>query len=532
MDKLTLKRAVQRLVGEAETEQALDMMLSFFAKEPAYLNLYNKTLQAKALFNRTEKDENQGVIAADAAKINYNQVTRQILDILQTLDKEDKISYKATGPSNQRMQRNILIGIALLAILGVIGIMLYRTDAFGSNGLPNIEPIPPGQVCPDFPLDSNLNVLVLPFKDLNGNTETGLNTRVAKLIELRLDDFKSQYGVNFDLAVKTDLLLEDFPTQISDAETIAEACDAELIIWGTSEKTPDDDEIIITRYKFLNAERLSLHKLVLTTDTDIDTITTQSSIVTNGQLTESIEETLQYIFGIIAHESGNAQAVIAAYRNLILEGDSTAAFTREVLLTDAYILADSSLMALKQTERINKMHPEYFWAQNNKGIMAFRQKEYDESYQRLAVAEQLSKSPNSDILEGKSIALTHANNPDNFPMGERMIMPPSLTDSGLEKKDLTRKSIEAEEPEKTVPDGDNWRKLLQSEEGLIKLIKSNPRNVYLWKRITTLYQTDPNKDFDSSFEELAKLAASLDVADCFYQTPLGEWWKLKRAENI
>ena len=43
MTKQEFKTEVRKLIGEAETEQALDLMLEFFGKNSAYLNLYNQT---------------------------------------------------------------------------------------------------------------------------------------------------------------------------------------------------------------------------------------------------------------------------------------------------------------------------------------------------------------------------------------------------------------------------------------------------------------------------------------------------------
>ncbi len=525
MEKSTFKKEVQRLIGEAETEQALNLMLSFFGKNPSYLNLYNTTLQAKSLLNRTEKDEKQGVISAETAKITYNQVTRQILDLLQMLDKE---THGAASPLKSNFRKRApLFGIALLAIIAVVSVVLYRTGAIYMPGGNNTNQ---GQVdgpsCPEFSLDTNLNVLVLPFKDLKGTTEKPLNNRLARLIELRLDEFKRRYNVNFDLGVQDDLTLDLFPTQINQAEDIARNCQAQLIIWGTTEKISEEQEIIITRYRFLNTERIKLHKLVLISDTDIDTVTTQSSIITNGSLTENIEKTLKYIFGILAHETGNPDAVIASLSNLELSSDS-ASFTRDVLLTDAYIVKNDEKMVKEKTEKLNTTHPQYLWAQNNKGVIAYREGDFDEAYQRFVVAEHLSDSTNRPQIErGKSMALKRTMGIAPQPSRpERTDTTKKTESSGTESP---RKKISGGKQEEEQPANTGQLSIAELKE----LLKRKPRYVAAWKRLTTRVGQLPANEQQKEFEAIARFAKELGVSDLYYNSsPIAQWYKLLKENN-
>lgn len=529
MEKSTFKKEVQRLIGEAETEQALNLMLSFFGKNPSYLNLYNTTLQAKSLLNRTEKDEKQGVISVETAKITYNQVTRQILDLLQMLDKETH--GEASPLTSNFRKRAPLFGIALLAILAVVGVVLYRTGAISIPGASNtnqgqVDGPANGPSCPEFPLDTNLNVLVLPFKDLKGTKEKPLNNRLARLIELRLDEFKRRYSVNFDLGVQDDLTLDLFPTQISQAEAIARNCQAQLIIWGTTEKISEEQEIIITRYSFLNTERIKLHKLILISDTDIDTVTTQSSIITNGSLTENIEKTLKYIFGILAHETGNPDAVIASLSDLELSSDS-ASFTRDVLLTDAYIVKNDEKMVKEKTEKLNSTHPQYLWAQNNKGVIAYREGDFDEAYQRFVVAEHLSDSSNRQPIErGKSMALKRTMGVAPQPSRPERSDTTKKTEAG--GTESPRKKIGGGKQEEEQPANTGQLSIAELKE----LLKRKPRYVAAWKRLTTRVSQLPTDEQQKEFEKIASLAKELGVSDLYYSSsPIAQWYKLLKENN-
>ncbi|MEL7118778.1 MAG: hypothetical protein AAFO07_05035 [Bacteroidota bacterium] len=391
MNKQEFKTEVRKLIGEAETEQALDLMLEFFGKNSAYLNLYNQTLQAKALFNRTENDENQGVIAPDDAKISYNQVNKQMITVLNLLDKEDDI--------NQPKRRTALYAFIAIAVMLVVALGLVVVRALGDSGENINSQIPDGEACPEYSSQDAFNVLVLPFRPRKGDTLT-----VERDVIDRLALFSSQQKLELGLGFKVIDNFDDgtYPVNHTDAEEIAKDCDAKLIIWGSTEQSEDGD-IIFTQYKFVDVEHFSVNQLVLTASATIDTISSQTSIVTNGLLTEDIEVTLQYLLGIIAHELGNEQAVIEALNGIALK-DSMAMHTRNLFLGEAYISESKNEEAIAIFTEALDIDPTDSIARQNRASLNFLSGQYTLAEQDLSIqAEQTPE--NSKVQIGHAITL-------------------------------------------------------------------------------------------------------------------------------
>lgn len=520
MNKLTFKKQVQELVGEAETEKALDLMLDFLGKQSAYLNLYNQTLQAKALYNKTKRDESQGVIASDDAKVNYNQVNKQILAILSSLDKEEESGPGASGS----LQRNLLIGLILAIALSVGGYLIYRVQTQSNTN--NDDDIVQGEACPDYNSpDSAFKVLILPFRvrqQTTGDT-TLIDMGIANDIEERLDVFRIKHKINLGFGVKKEI--GEYPNTTREAEEVARLCAANLIIWGAREQN-----FITTRYKFLNIEQFSLKQLVLTADSKIDTITSQTSIVTDGQLTEGIEETLQYIFGIIAHETGNQDAAIASLQNLELR-DSNMSLNKDMFLADAFLQKGATEDAKKKYDEVLEKKQDYWLARQNRAALNFQKKDYVKAAQDFTIQRSTSDSTRIEVTIGEGISLLRAGNLQEAKDKLNKIAQVDtsfrrLVDSitvkleeqeGKRKPDLDDPNVRPKSPEtESLPS----TKL--TEEELLRRIQQNPENEDNWGKL--LYKLYEKKDMQG-IRRLAQKAKELGVEDNFYEHPVAQLLK-------
>jgi tetratricopeptide (TPR) repeat protein len=521
MDKPTFIKQVQELVGEAETEKALDLMLEHLGKEASYINLYNQTLQAKSLFNKTEKDEAQGVISNKDAKINYNQVTKQILQILGDLNKEEK-----AGPGGKGSSRRVtILSLALILLLSAVGYVIYKVR-FQNTGGETIQ----GESCPDYKSsDSAFKVLILPFRQrVASEGTTPLDLGIAEDIEERLDVFKVKYKVNIGLGVKEEVT--EYPNTSQEADKLAKACAANLVIWGAREQVTPTEDIITTRYKFIDIEQFSLKELVLASSSDIDTISSQTSIVTDGQLTEAIEKTLQYIFGIIAHETGHQDVAIANLSTLELE-DSDMNLTKDMFLADALLQSGDSKAAKQKYTEVLEKKPDYWLARNNRAAINFQEKEYFKAAQDFTIQAQEETVPNPRTIIGEGISLFKAGNQGEAleklekvaQMDTSLRQVLDTLQVQLKSESIKKKSILENSkirPKSPTADLDNLKeKRSFSEAELHQMIKKDPKKGEYWSEL--LIRLYEKKDLEG-IRQLAQKAKDMGVEEVFLDNPIAE----------
>jgi len=189
-------------------------------------------------------------------------------------------------------------------------------------------------------------------------------------IKGKLAELNDQAGINAGIEFYNIDVIKDkvrYPITTKEAERIARNCNAQLIIWGTTENEASGKNIVLTKYKFLN---IDLKKLLITSGTEVDTITSLSSIFTEGLLTEGIFSNMQLLFGVIANEMGKPEEAIAQLEN-IQPGDSAANVLVNMVLSDSHLATNHPEKALESVNKVLETHPAYPLALNNRAILNF-----------------------------------------------------------------------------------------------------------------------------------------------------------------
>ena len=117
MERQHLIKEVKRLTGRANLESALQLLDDFTLADAKYDELHDRVVQAKAQFSQLQKDQNAGVISFENAKLSLNQVTRQILGILDELEAEDK------PVPQKRTRKNLIFLLSASVLMVVLGSM-------------------------------------------------------------------------------------------------------------------------------------------------------------------------------------------------------------------------------------------------------------------------------------------------------------------------------------------------------------------------------------------------------------------------
>lgn len=430
MDKAQLISEVKILLGNAETENALSRLIEFLQGSPEYRQLYDLALQASAQFRKIQRDEIQGLVSAEQSKLGYNQVTRQAFQIAEWLQEGNlrpEASFAEARPRRWPLAAGI---IALFLLLAGGGYWWFRSQ--------QVDPEEPqaASCLVEFSPSSPFNILLVPFLALNDN-----KLRPHITIAERLDALKRDYKIKCDLAL--------YPEEITllttdDAAGRATECQAQLIIWGTTEGFPNN-AIIQTRYKFVNrGDQLPLSKLKLTESSKLDTVTSISSIATSGVLTEQIEESIKLLFGLIAHESGDLPVAIEMLEKYETK-DSAATLVKGMVLAQDYLASNQEQKAWESYNQVLDMHPNYALARNNRGILNYQKGNYLEAAEDLTVAlAKDSTKVDVDALELRGSAYLKAEQLEKAKEDLSRVRELRLPDRSVDKnkKDALDKKIE------------------------------------------------------------------------------------------
>jgi len=362
MDKLQLIAEIKRLVGKADIEHALQRLVEELEK--AGSSLANDAIQAQSLFQKTQKDEKQGLVSFDNARLNYNLVTDQILDLLEALKKED--GSEIQGKPAKRLLPWIVGGVLALGV--VIAVLVFSNKKEDTSQQTVVD-----RNCPGFDSTSVFKVLVFPFQPLEPKEKRVL-TSTHLTIKNKLVALSEALGVkasiqNFIYDFEKNNNYDNYPaTPTVAANTLAANCKANLIIIGTTEMQTSGS-ITRLKYKFLNSEYTQLK---ITENSVIDTITSVSSILSeNSFLTADIENVMKILFGVIAKETGHTEAAIAQLENAETT-DSTASLLWGMALADSYIANGQPEKAQTTYDKVLEKKPDYWLALNNRAALNFK----------------------------------------------------------------------------------------------------------------------------------------------------------------
>lgn len=394
MEKQQLIKDVKERTGRADLEGALHLLDDFTLTDAKYDDLHDQVVQAKAQLSQLQKDQNAGVISFENAKLSLNQVTRQILAILDELETEDKPVPQKTG---RKRLIFLLSASVLMVVLGSLGAYWW----INREKPPGEEEEDPSTItsssCADFDEpDAEFRVLILPYFSFS---PVPIRTHIG--VRLRLGDLRDKYLIKLESEVYGDSTLafsDKYPANSDEASKYVRTCSSEypidMVIWGTEDQLDDDRKFITTKYKLIGHDNFNLTKLKIS-DTDVDTIRSLSSILAQGEVTGEIEQVIKFLFGLIKYETGDYNDAIAALKETQTQQlDSSAQLTKNMLLFDSYIQQNDENGALAALDSALATHPEYALALNNRAAIYYKRKKYEAAAADMEVAnEKLPEDP-------------------------------------------------------------------------------------------------------------------------------------------
>ena len=394
MTPAELKIAVTKELTNGQISPAFDLLIDTFSNQntkqsKAFLRVVKRL---KASYAQTKQAGIKGLLTSEQQQVANSKTTDDLLELVEQWanDKKKPEGFSTKQQSNARIAW--LVG--LIALIIGVGVVFYIRS--------NYDPIS----CPEFPQESEFDILLLPFTNL---AEGELRPEIP--IKQRLDKLSNENDLESAASIFERFYQQDdvqFPDYDA-ARKIGSGCEAEMVVWGTAERLNDGIDVN-AKFSFTgDASHFDLNKVQLEGETSIDTIRSVSSIAREGNITKDIEEVILAIFGIIAHEQGDFETAAKALEASSSPGDTS--LTVSMLIADSYLAMGDRKNALKSYDKVLQMHPEYNLALNNRGVLLYEQGKY-----RKAIADfsqVIEKNPNdAKVLAARGAAYAKINNKD------------------------------------------------------------------------------------------------------------------------
>lgn len=391
MDKAAAIIKIRKQLTAGNIEAALQLLIDNIKPERNNLrDLNNRAIQTKVQLEKTQRDELEGVISFENSKLSYNQITRQVVNLVDEWENPPEPSTAESLVSRGKFTPKMVLVTAILFVFA--GIIIWQVRSSKGNDLGVISAI---DDCPKFDSEA-FNIMVLPY---NSFRDPEAKSSPHRALATRLDRFKNDFSGNF----KTNVARKDGPAPNDDNQAIqiAQHCMAELAIWGEYEHfiPANLGTIVTTHYKYI-APSETFEFTMLNVGEDflvsgennasniptrgffIDTIQTYSQIINEGDLTDELENQFRLLFGVAVLQSGDPLGA-AAILETTEPKDSSSRLLKEMTLAESYIKNGDKAAAVKAYDRALETHPNYWFATNNRALLYYEKGDYVETIETL-----------------------------------------------------------------------------------------------------------------------------------------------------
>lgn len=376
MDPNATLAAIRQLIAEAKNEAAAERLLEYLnqAPEPAH-SWRDAVSNLLAQYKRVKLQQQRNTISFDEASRAINQITDGLLASIAGVEE----GLPAPAMKNPEVGNSsppwLVIGVVAALVLATASFFMIR-GFFQNNNTPADPPpivVTQGESeegkCPPYETDSEFNIMVLPFQPLDGKL-----TPIERSLRIRLATEMEKYGLKGSIFTKNiDVFSNEYPLTSQQAFGIGLPCKAQLIIWGTTEEDRNGNDIVTTKFRFIESSHFSLTDLEITNEATVDTVSSLSSIATSAELTEEIEMTIRLILGLVAHETDNHEVAAATLEKVIEERGGVAANPKWGLIqADSYIKTGQEERAIEVYREMLKTDSTNVKALLQKGLLEYQ----------------------------------------------------------------------------------------------------------------------------------------------------------------
>lgn len=410
MEPRKIAEQVRQLIAQAETEEALRVLLEYLPTEKRWSELKQAAAESQAQFLNAKREADGGRINFEQADLIYNRVNNAVYQIADDL--ENGITRLTPAQQTRRMLPYLALAVAAVAI-AITGYMV-------SSGSGDDDPAEPQQTqtgCPDFEAGDSFKILLWEYQLLLGEDQN-----VSKRLPVALQNRLSSIDRNGMLQTGIYTLAEnqDYPLRKDQALQ----CEAQLSLWGSTDKVNENQWIVITNFAFAKPWQLKRWGMSPGDDWEksdiaatlplegvfVDTISSLSSVFTEGKISTKVEQLLQIAIGLNATLTSDQNGAVATLESFESQ-DSTLALLGGMLLADNYTRMGKEEQALAAYEKVLSVHPNYALALNNYAALQIKKGNYGEAIATLDNAATVAPK-NADVLAMRGSAYLAVNQLD------------------------------------------------------------------------------------------------------------------------
>lgn len=239
-------------------------------------------------FNLLSNDSLKGVISDEQTQLRINRINDKLLNLLRS---NTEVSVK---------KRSTLLFMVAAGFMVCIALVAYFYSA------------EPASVCPDFAESSTNKIVLVPFQNVGSNPANPHVLLLDRIEQLVLEN-------NLSTTIKLAEGLKNVTA--SEAPSLAEGCNANVIIWGKYSNASDSLSLIL-QYHFLDqpdfpvTSELSMLKDV--------------TAIHSGTVTKNLEDAILLLCSVIALRQ-NDPILAKKWLGRINDQDQTVQSLREVL---------------------------------------------------------------------------------------------------------------------------------------------------------------------------------------------------------
>lgn len=370
MNHSTFLKGARDLISDARLEEAIEQTEKYLEVDRKFSRLSKEAIRISSQFNKTKQDELKGTISFENAKLSYGQVTDALLHLLEYIENKD-YDPETLQPSASKSPIKIsskkwllIAGLPTLTLSIIVLVLIFRSPNQESP-----EEIINELECSAFEPDAFPKIIILPFFHPVGE-ELGTQGLIAE----RLEDFSQKLKLKSDVELCRGFIPEKL-LNYDEAEDLGRKNKSDLIIWGRAEKA--GNEIAVkTRFRYLgDRDTIPFTNLKWQGETKIDTIKVLSIITSKGELTSDVEATILLVLGLVADQAGDYEKAKMALEEANVS-DSTGILIKNMLLAEYLQKLNDDEGAIKAYDKLLSVHPNYWLAENNRGVLRASQKDY------------------------------------------------------------------------------------------------------------------------------------------------------------
>lgn len=409
MEPRKIAEQVRQLIAQAETEEALRVLLEYLPTEKRWSELKQAAAEAQAQFLNAKREANGGRITFDQADLIYNRVNNAVYQIADDL--ENGITRLTPAQQTRRMLPYLAIAIGAVAI-AFLGYWVSQQG--GEDDPADTQQTQTG--CPDFEAGDSFKILLWEYDSFNEDNVDSKKLPVA--LQNRLS------SIDRDGLLQTGIytLAENQKYPLRKEQALQ--CEAQLSLWGTTDKVNENQWIVITNFAFAKPWQLKRWGMSPGDDWEksdiaatlplqgvfVDTISSLSSVFTEGKISTKVEQLLQIAIGLNATLTSDQNGAIATLESFESQ-DSTLALLGGMLLADNYTRMGKEEQALAAYEKVLSVHPNYALALNNYAALQIKKGNYGEAIATLDNAATVAPK-NADVLAMRGSAYLAVNQLD------------------------------------------------------------------------------------------------------------------------